>query len=1731
MSSCVGTILSSLKEPVMKHGAYVFQYEDLVHRLEKENRRLGEKKERIQRLVDTATRNGRFIETEVSSWLGEVEQMERDIANFLRQQENREQMERDFANFLRQQENGEQMEQDFVNFLGQQENGEQIMERDFANFLREQENGEQMERDFANFLRQQENGESFKCFPGCMCPNLLWRHKRGKDADDKMSEVTKLISRGELLQTPPVARDAPFQSEPLFDSSQYYTTFPSRASVFEEIMEALKDSGVDMIGVHGPGGAGKTTMVKEVAKEARKLGIFFKIVIVVVSKDPNTSKLQEDIESQLELRYERTSESGRADELRKALLNGKKILVILDDLWQGLDLNAIGIPISGPSHKDCKILLTSRRKDVFKVMGVHSYFSVGYLEENEAWELFTKVTGDFGVDELIAREVSKKCGGLPIAIVAVAAALKDEEEVEWRNALLQLKNSPLKYIEEIDPVGYTPLKWSYDFLKDEDAKSCFLLCCLFPEDAQISIDDLVKYSFALGFLGRVDTLKDARIQVQAMVNKLKRSCLLLNGINEYYVSMHDVIRDLAISITEVKQTEHGVGRDWPGRQQFMVNHEIREWPKNDAWKQHTAISLRINNDNFPSRCGVLDCPLVHTLVLKLGKFSAIIPNDFFKGMEEARVLDLESISLELPSSILELHHLRMLRLSNCKLLGDLTTIQNLKNHIKILSFEGFEIEELPQEIGELICLRSLKLERPKVIPKDVISKLIHLEELYVLGTFIGWDTTVDGKGMSNASIAELKSLTQLTVLYVRISAESFKIMVQECPNLFQKLISFAILINLPPNSYMFRMQTLNVLEIHDIHRIDDEFHLLMDKVNVLWLKRIPHLEGLFLHGKPQLKFIASGGGPFSKLTALNICDCNGMKFLFTSSIARALQQLKTLEVSRCSKMEQIIGAVDDHHEERVAIDETIIFSRLVYLRLLELPEFKSFYSKIEKTTTEKNLSNFTATAESIFDEKVLFPVLTHLKIFGLSVEYIWNKQAIQSPERSNKVSFSQLKEVYVHNCDTLVHVFPSNMLSRLQNLGILEVENCPCLTLLVEDLNPNIQSPTIKSKFNDVFPKLIASGGGPFSKLTSLKIYGCHGLKFLFSSSVARALQQLQTPEVECRNKMKQIIGVADCHREEKVATDEAIIFSQLVDLELRELSQFKSFYPKMEKTTTEKNLSNFTATAEFIFDEKVLFPVLTRLKIDKLPVEYIWNMQAIQFPERSNKISFSQLEDVYVHNCDTLVNVFPSNMLPRLQNLGILEVENCPSLTLLVEDLNPNIQSPTIKSKFNDVFPKLIDLRLDNLPKLMKTWLSDEDYCSYDNSVNLHLKRISITDCGSLRQAFSTFVARHLVRIQYLCIKGCPRMEVIVSEARGEGKIDDGTIKFNELEELWLEDLQNLRSFYESKFEAPRLFNYQDVCPNVKTLCLRDLKSTREIQLWDLDSTQEHLHKVRLIGCQVSTKVLSHHLRRSFRIINHLHLENCQGFKHVIDFDSTISVCEELVVDVERLMLIDLPELVFLWNKNLREIEGLRNLKYINIRKCPQMKSLLTHSMATTLQHLKKLVVEYCEMMEEIIIIIEENNGNIAGEEKATWQIEFLKLEYLILIGLPNLKNLCNDERGSFSFSSLRGVGVKNCPKMKTFVSGQICLVPRMMRAVVGDEMVEITNLNAYFETRNHMRKIIHWGDSSFNRNEYTLEDFFDTNKIMNHIYWRDGSESEFERDSESESERDSESESESEE
>ena len=94
--------------------------------------------------------------------------------------------------------------------------------------------------------------------------------------------------------------------------------------------------------------------------------------------------------------------------------------------------------------------------------------------------------------------------------------------------------------------------------------------------------------------------------------------------------------------------------------------------------------------------------------------------------------------------------------------------------------------------------------------------MIHLKELYVAQSFKKWDTTVDGGRMNNASIAELKLLTRLTILRFEILLESFRIMVQECLDLFEKLINFFIIIN----AVSYSWGSSNILKIDGIHHID-----------------------------------------------------------------------------------------------------------------------------------------------------------------------------------------------------------------------------------------------------------------------------------------------------------------------------------------------------------------------------------------------------------------------------------------------------------------------------------------------------------------------------------------------------------------------------------------------------------------------------------------------------------------------------------------------------------------------------------------------------------------------------------------------------------------------------------------------------------------------------------------------------------------------------------------------
>ncbi|RVW81833.1 putative disease resistance protein [Vitis vinifera] len=166
-------------------------------------------------------------------------------------------------------------------------------------------------------------------------------------------------------------------------------------------------------------------------------------------------------------------------------------------------------------------------------MGAQECFPIQHLSQEEAWRLFKKTTGDSVENNLelqpTAREVVKECEGLlPVAIVTIAKALKDESLAVWKNAFEELRSSAPTNIREEEKV-FSCLEWSYNHLKGNEVKSLFLLCGSLSY-GDISMDHLLRYAMGLDLFDHIKSLEQARNKLVTLVEILKASSLLLDGV-------------------------------------------------------------------------------------------------------------------------------------------------------------------------------------------------------------------------------------------------------------------------------------------------------------------------------------------------------------------------------------------------------------------------------------------------------------------------------------------------------------------------------------------------------------------------------------------------------------------------------------------------------------------------------------------------------------------------------------------------------------------------------------------------------------------------------------------------------------------------------------------------------------------------------------------------------------------------------------------------------------------------------------------------------------------------------------------------------------------------------------------------------------------------------------------------------------------------------------------------
>uniref|UniRef100_A0A6N2N7I4 Uncharacterized protein n=1 Tax=Salix viminalis TaxID=40686 RepID=A0A6N2N7I4_SALVM len=796
---------------------------------------------------------------------------------------------------------------------------------------------------------EKEKGKNGKCFT--WCPKWIRQFKLSKALEKKTETLRKLEEKSKKLQK--VSHKAPLQDIEFLPSKEF-TPSESSKEAFEQIMKALKDDNVNMIGLYGMGGVGKTTLVKEVGRRAKETQLFDEVLLAAVSQNPNVMYIQDRMAESLGLQIDEKTIEGRAN--RYATEDKKKLLVILDDVWKVINLKEIGIPF-GDDHRGCKILLTTRLRDICAYMECQQKVFLSILSENEAWALFKINAGLSDEDSnlnTVAKKVARECQGLPIALVTVGRALRDKSTVEWEVASKQLKNSQFQHAELIGEQKniYSCLKFSYDYLKHEKTKLCFLLCCLFPEDYDIPIEDLTRYTVGYGLHQDMDSIEDARKQVYVAIKTLKDCCMLLGTKTEEHVKMHDLVRDVAIQIASSK--EHG----------FMVKAGtgLKEWPmSNKSFEGCTTISLMGNKlAELPQG---LVCPQLKVLLLELD-YDVNVPERFFEGMKEIEVLSLQRGCLSLQS--LEFStNLQSLLLMFCEC-NDLISLRKLQR-LKILGFISCSsLEELPDEIGELKEIRLLDVTgcgRLGRIPVNLIGRLKKLEELLIGGlSFKGWGVVGgDSTGGMNASLTELNLLSYLAVL-------SLKIPKVECiPRdfVFPRLLKYEILLgdgysrteqptstrlclrdisatSLNAKTFEQLFPTVSQIDFDNVRGLENialssdqmtshghgsqkDFLQRLEDVKVescrdihtlfpaKWRQALNNLKSVVIKDCESLE----EGLVLSHLTTLVVCDCETLTHVFTGSMVASLVQLQSLYISDCEELEQIIAKDNDDEKDQI----------------------------------------------------------------------------------------------------------------------------------------------------------------------------------------------------------------------------------------------------------------------------------------------------------------------------------------------------------------------------------------------------------------------------------------------------------------------------------------------------------------------------------------------------------------------------------------------------------------------------------------------------------------------------------------------------------------------------------------------------------------------------------------------------------------------------------------------
>nr|GMD49202.1 disease resistance protein At4g27190-like [Ipomoea batatas]GME04388.1 disease resistance protein At4g27190-like [Ipomoea batatas] len=700
---------------------------------------------------------------------------------------------------------------------------------------------------------------------------------------------------------------------------------PTASRNLAKMMDLLKSEEYKRIGVWGMGGVGKTTLVKNSNNELTDDPTFNIVIWVVVSQNATVESIQSKIAERLELHMmnKEVSKESMASRLYNKL-KGERFLLILDDIWEEIDLDVVGIPRPN-EHTDSKIILTTRDFNVCQQMLTDIDFQMGRLHPEEAWKLFRETVEEKVVDDdqikPMAEAIVKECDGLPLALIMVGASLRKKREIGlWECALHALQKSEPSRIRGVEEKVYKPLKWSYDSLQGQQLKSCFLFFCLFPEDFEIDTYKLVQYWVAEGLIDEQQNFEQLQNEVVRIVDYLKDSCLLERGHRLNHVKMHDVVRDVGVWIAKSLEegckaiNKAGISGTQISQQLFNCSERVKR------------VSFMASNVEFLPNCNI-QCAEASTLFLQ--------------------------------DSLLQLGELRALFLENCCELFELPSLATL-GMLQVLNCSGSAITKLPEDFEKLTNLRQLDLSHTyklRKISSEKLSNLCSLEFLNMMGSATKWRMRkvndenvpfekllcldqllsfhIDLEDISHVTAEHDSWLRRINSFFVNVTNDHQRSHETYLPN--TKRVCFSGFLFSGDESIGWLLVHAFRCEIKDCKGVD----LMLDNmvrssvtlgpfVNLkrlvirgccISVKRssqgcvtecdlLPNLEELLFSDLTELESISDFsnflGLRFTKLRSIHVFHCYQMENVFTmDGTLQKLAKLKSIIIRRCKKLSEV----------------------------------------------------------------------------------------------------------------------------------------------------------------------------------------------------------------------------------------------------------------------------------------------------------------------------------------------------------------------------------------------------------------------------------------------------------------------------------------------------------------------------------------------------------------------------------------------------------------------------------------------------------------------------------------------------------------------------------------------------------------------------------------------------------------------------------------------------------